>query len=173
LIPISRADLQSKSTVQRKNRLRADGKQRLRPGLKHDGIIRDRKNPEHEFGLVECSPLQSAGECSRKWLGDVKKVRRPMRDMLGQLILAVNYNRKEVDELQVFAFCFSALTVQVLRMTQHQGYLFLLSREQSLSVPQNIEQFRDFLMVLCHILQITVFTWPPPIRTGMKHRLII
>jgi hypothetical protein len=156
LIPISRADIKSRSYVQRRNRGRADVFQRLRSGPSLDGVFRDRHTGESEFGLLECSPLQSGGEYSTKWIGDVKKMQKPMRDMLGQLAIQANYDRRVVDHLQVFAFCTSALTIQVSHMTQPKGHVFLLKADRSVSVPQNIQQFPRLLVVISLVVQTKV-----------------
>jgi hypothetical protein len=158
LIVLSSAEIQCKSSVLRKNRDRRVH-DRLKSALKHDGILHDRLNSEHEFGLLECSPQQRTVAHSRKWLGDRQKMRRPLRDMLIRLIAEVNYNRGLVEELEVFGFTFSALTLQVSRMTQRHGYVCLLNTYPSVSVPQSLQQLPRFLHVLCHVVQIKVYTY--------------
>jgi hypothetical protein len=173
LIPLCSAELQCKSSVWRKNRLRVDANEPLKTALKHDGILGDRTNPANEFGVVECSPLQSNRANSSKWLGDLHKMRKPQRDMLSRLMAEVDYDRSVIDKLQVFAFNFSALTMQVSRMTQQNGYVCLLNAYDPVTVPQSLQQFSGFLKVLCHVVQIKVSTSKFTILPRITHRLIM
>jgi hypothetical protein len=118
---------------------RVGANDRLKSALKHDGVFRDRTNPENEFDLLECSPLQSASEYSSKWLGDLRKMRRPLRDMLNRLFAQVNYKCRQVDELRMFGFNVSALALRVSRMTRCHGYVCLLNAYDPLLLEHGVD----------------------------------
>jgi hypothetical protein len=93
-------------------------------------------------------------------LKDKRKIQKAMRDMLHGLIRGANCDRGVVNDLCVVGFATSALTFQVVHMTQPKGHIFLLKAEQPRAVPQSVWQFSEFLMVLIHIMQATVAAFP-------------
>jgi hypothetical protein len=153
---MSSAELKSRATMQRKNTGRTEKTQRLKSGANLDAVVYDRLARLSEFAVIEASNDQSGGAASSKFLEDKKKIEKTMRDMLYELIRRADFDRAVVDHVHMFGFATSGLTFQVLHMTQHKGHVFLLKTEESRSVPQDVRQFRDFLAVLCRVLESTV-----------------
>jgi hypothetical protein len=161
-----RSELVSQAYVLRKNRNRTDESVRLQTGPKVDGLFHAVDNRGIEFGVIESAPRLRAGETSSKWLGDKKKMRKIMRDIFVQLAIEAKHDPRVVQDLEVVAYSTAGMKMQVLRMARPMGYVLVLSEDQPVTVPQDITQLSELLLVLALVLKSKVFS--RLVQAGMK-----
>jgi hypothetical protein len=158
--------------VLRKNRDRTDDTDRLKTGNKVDGLFHDVIDRQNEYAVLESAKRLKGGASSTKWLRDQEKMRKLMRDIIGRLAREANHERRVVKDLEVFGISTAGFTVQISRITQPKGYVFLYKQDTPLTVPQDIKQLSKLPLVLSLILKTRVLA-PWPAQAYIYHGLTI
>lgn len=170
LILINRSKLNCQSYMLRKNRNRTDVSSRVKCGPRLDGILYDSQDRSHEFCAIESAPAQSGGSISTKSLNEKAKLLKVQREMLSRLAIEAKHESQVVDNLQVFGISTTGLTMQISRMCHRKGYVSLLMVHDPQTVPHDVRQLSEFLVLLAAVVKTKVLG---PLRkdwTTINHR---
>lgn len=128
----------------------------MKPGPRLDGILRDYPARNREFCVIESAPTLKGGTISTKWLTDKAKVRKTLRDMISRLAVEGNRERRNLEDLQVFGISTAGLTLQTSRMSHPKGYVCLFTVDKELTIPRDVDRFRELLVFLAGMVRVKV-----------------
>lgn len=144
------------ATKVRKNRERTTVSQRNKTSARLDAIIRTVEDNFYEYGAVEVA-RSFKGLNSTKWISDMFKIARSMRDMQGRLHDLVKNDQRIVRKLQVIGITNAGLEFQWVRMNSPGGYMCLLQRETLQHFPNDVKNLMDVTELLMNVAQMKVF----------------
>ncbi|CAG8496693.1 7546_t:CDS:2, partial [Scutellospora calospora] len=136
----------------RKNRIKKN--KRKLTGRKLDGIIYLVENL-HEMGAIE-GARSFNGLHDKKYLLEYFKMPKVLRDMLADLIIAVDYDAYKASKLQVFGIIHLGLKVQFIRMWRAGGSITIYKKDYPVhEVPSkfSVDKFKSFLKFLVSVYQ--------------------
>jgi hypothetical protein len=144
------------SSALRKNRNRTETSSRMKTGPRLDGVVRSVDDDSREFCAIESARRLRGGTSSTKWLSDNAKLQKVLRDMLSRLVTLVDNDPQIVRRLQVVGISTAGLHLQVTRLCHRKGYVCLSTREQLFSVPDDVMQVKQLLLLLVAVVRTKV-----------------
>lgn len=143
------------ATKVRKNRARTTASKPNKTSARLDAIIRTVEDNFYEYGAIEVARTFK-GLNSTKWIRDMFKVARSMRDMQGRLHDLVKDDQRIVRKLQVVGITNAGLQFQWVRMNNPEGYMCLLKRETLQHSPNDVNNLMDAMNLLMNVAQMKV-----------------
>ncbi|CAI2192695.1 5983_t:CDS:2, partial [Funneliformis geosporum] len=148
---VKRSDAPSYASSNRKNRNKKT--KRKLTGRKIDGIIYLIEEL-HEMGAIE-GARSYAGIHDKKYLSEYFKLPKTLRDMLADIIKALNYDGNRTTNIQVFGVIHLGLRVQFSRLWRVGGSITIFKKDQLYKLPHTftIDKFKSFLKFMISIYQ--------------------
>ncbi|CAI2194631.1 18378_t:CDS:2, partial [Funneliformis geosporum] len=147
---VKRSDVPSYASSNRKNRSKKS--KRKLTGRKIDGIVYLIENL-HEVGAIE-GARSYAGVHDKKYLEEYFKMPKTLRDMLTDLVIAVDYDESKMNKFQVFGIIHLGLKIQFSRLWRAGGSITIFKKDPPLyEVPRKFstDKFKIFLKFLVSI----------------------
>ncbi|CAG8603815.1 10206_t:CDS:2 [Cetraspora pellucida] len=149
---VKRSDVPSYASSNRKNRNKRTYRKLV--GRKIDGIIYLIEEL-YEMGAIE-GARSYAGIHDKKYLDEYFKLPKSLRDMLADLMKALNYNSMRTAKVQVFGIIHLGLRVQFSRLWSAGGSIAIFKKDHPLyELPHNFsnDKFMQFLKFLVSTYQ--------------------
>ncbi|GBB89808.1 hypothetical protein RclHR1_16600004 [Rhizophagus clarus] len=149
---VKRSEAPSYASSNLKNRNKRT--KRKLSGRKIDGIIYLIEEL-HEIGVIE-GARSYAGVHDKKYLSEYFKLPKSLRNMLADLIRALNYDDNKTTKIQVFGIIHLGLRVQFSRLWRVGGSITIFKKDHPLyELPHNfsIDKFKHILKFLISIYQ--------------------
>src|SRR6266542_4365947 len=150
-----RLDVPSYASSNRKNRTKKSKRKLI--GRKIDGVVYLIENL-HEMGAIE-GAKSYAGVHDKKYLQEYFKMPKTLRDMLTDLVIAVDHDESKMNKFQVFGVIHLGLKIQFSRLWRAGGSITIFKKDFPLyELPSKFstDKFKIFLKFLISIYQYKV-----------------
>lgn len=149
-----RKEASCRASAERRNRNRTTNT-RARIGPRLDAVIRTVEDDTHEYGGMEVARSYT-GQTSSKWLGDMFKLAKALRDMLHRLHERVDHDEDVVRKLQVVGVLCAGVKIQTVRMGCWKGGVGLLVKDPPMEVPVSVEGLTGLYKVIAGVQRMKV-----------------
>lgn len=148
-INLVRGEGMSYASSDRKNYKRITDEQK-KIGHKGDGVFRLHGN-QLKFGAIKAG-RKWEGKSGTKYLNDSLKIKKMLKDMIGQLVIACNGREDLTRKLQVVGILYGANRIQVLTMDYTKGHISCIKHRKVHEIAGRLDKSEPLAYALKEIL---------------------